>query len=98
LNLLILASAVAGHGGNQLAVLIDDPDGGLGKLDGDDLASMAEADQDALARDLDAATPGHPQLGLPAGLVRPGGRLAAGAVGRAGRESASHDAQPQRGP
>jgi len=50
-----LPGAVAGHGGDHLAMLIEDRDCGLGKLDGDCLASMAEADLDALARDLDAA-------------------------------------------
>jgi hypothetical protein len=43
-------------------MLIEDPNCGLGKLDGDCLASMAEADLDALARDLDATAAGDPPL------------------------------------
>ena len=61
----------------------------------DGLASMAEADLDALACDLDAAAAGYPAAGRPGGgaaadLARRGGRLAAGAAdwgewGTAGR-------------
>jgi hypothetical protein len=43
-------------------MLIEDPDCGLGKLDGDCLDSMAEADLAALARDLDATGAGDPPL------------------------------------
>jgi hypothetical protein len=46
--------------GDQLAVLIDDPDCGVGNLDDDGLASVAETDLDALAGDLDAAPAGDP--------------------------------------
>jgi hypothetical protein len=33
-----LAGAVSGHGGDQLAVLVDDPQNGVAELDGDRLA------------------------------------------------------------
>lgn len=49
-------------------MLIEDPQGGVGKLDADGLASVAEADLDALAGDLDAAATGHFSLDGAAGL------------------------------
>jgi hypothetical protein len=41
--------------GDELAMLIDDPQAGAAEFNGDGLASVAEAGLDALARDLDAA-------------------------------------------
>jgi hypothetical protein len=55
-----LASPVAGRGGDHLAVLVDDPDCGVSKLDGDGLTGVSHADLDALTRDLDATARGKP--------------------------------------
>jgi hypothetical protein len=46
-----LASAVSGHGGDQLAMLIGDPQVGVAELDGDDLAGVSHADLDARPHD-----------------------------------------------
>jgi hypothetical protein len=43
-------------------MLVDDPQGRVGKLDGDDHACVTEADLDVLAGDLDAAAAGYPPL------------------------------------
>jgi hypothetical protein len=51
-----LALAIAGHSGDQLSVLIDDSQAGVSHLDGDELSCVGQADLDALAGDLDAAT------------------------------------------
>jgi hypothetical protein len=72
-------------------MLIDDPDCGLGKLDGDGLASVAEADLDALACDLDAAAAGYPPLDCQAELrqrVWPGKADALQPVPLTGRDGA----------
>jgi hypothetical protein len=53
-----LAVAEAGDGGDQLAVLVDDPQNGVTELDRDSLAGVREGDLDALAGDLDAAAAG----------------------------------------
>jgi hypothetical protein len=60
--------AVSGHGGDQLAVLVDDAQAGVAELNGDNLAGVGEADLDALPGDLDAAAAGDlPLDGLVAG-------------------------------
>src|SRR5262245_59340435 len=56
------AAGDARDGGDQLAVLVDDAQGGVAELDGDGLPGVAEADLDALAGDLDAAAAGDPPL------------------------------------
>jgi hypothetical protein len=49
-------------------MLIDDPQAGAVEFNGDGLASVSEANLDALARDLDAAAAGYPPLDCQAGL------------------------------
>jgi hypothetical protein len=46
-----LAVPEAGDGGDQLAVLVDDPQNGLTELDRDGLAGVREADLDARRSD-----------------------------------------------
>jgi hypothetical protein len=53
--------------GEQLAVLVDDPQGGVTEFDGDGLAGVGEADLDALAGDLDSSAAGYPPLDGQAG-------------------------------
>src|SRR5260370_28448115 len=62
-----LAVGGARDGGDQLAVLVDDAQGGVAELDGHGLPGVAEADLDTLAGDLDAAAAGHLALDGPAG-------------------------------
>ena len=50
---------MARDGGDQPAVLVNDTQGGVTEFDGDGCACVAEADLDALARNLDAAPTGH---------------------------------------
>jgi hypothetical protein len=57
-----LAAGGTRDGGDQLAVLVHDAQGGVAELDGDGLPAVAEADLDALAGDLDAAAAGDPPL------------------------------------
>jgi len=57
-----LTVAGARHRGNQLAVLVDDPQGRVVQVDRDGLAGVWEADLDALAGDLDATAAGDPPL------------------------------------
>lgn len=54
-----LASTRARHGSDELAVLVDDPQRRITGLDSDSFPGVAEADLDALAGDLDAATTGN---------------------------------------
>jgi hypothetical protein len=49
-----LAAACAGDGGDQLTVVVEDAQGGVGCFDGDGVPGVAEADLDALTSDLDA--------------------------------------------
>jgi hypothetical protein len=44
-----LAGAVPGHDGEQLAVTVDDSEGGVAGLDGDDAPGVGQADLDVLA-------------------------------------------------
>ncbi len=85
-----LAGAGSGHGGEQLAVRIDDLQGGVVEFDADDLPGVGQADLDALAGDPDAAAAGHLPLDGQAGgrqRLRPGkpDALQLCAAGRAGR-------------
>ena len=70
-----LTGAVSGHGGDQLAVLVDDAQAGIAELNGDNLAGVGEADLDALPGDLDAAAAGSAAggNGQPARLTPPSG-------------------------
>jgi hypothetical protein len=53
-----LAACVPGHGGEQLAVAVDDPQRGVAEFDTDDAPGVGQADMDTLAGDLDAAAAG----------------------------------------
>jgi hypothetical protein len=46
-----LAGAGPGHDGEQLAVTVDDSQGGVAGLDGDDAPGVGQADLDVLAGD-----------------------------------------------
>jgi hypothetical protein len=48
--------------GEQLAVLVDDPQGGFTEFDGDGQAGRGGGDLDALAGDLDSSAAGYPPL------------------------------------
>jgi hypothetical protein len=53
------AGAVPGHCGEKFAAAVDDPQRGVAEFDGDDAPGVRQADVDALAGDLDAATAGY---------------------------------------
>jgi hypothetical protein len=52
------------NSGDQFALLVDDPQGGVAEFDSDGLARTGEADLDALSGDLDAAAAGDLPLPL----------------------------------
>jgi hypothetical protein len=90
-----LARAVTGDGGDQFAVLVDDPHAGVAEFDGDGLAGVAEADLDALTGDLHAAAAGDSPLDRQARLrqgVWPGEADALEFVPLAGRDGAGQGA------
>ena len=90
-----LAGAVPGHGGEQLAVRVGDPQRGVAGFDGDDAPGMGQADLDALAGDPDGAAAGDLPLDDRAGgrqRLRAGQPDALQLVPLAGRDRARQGA------